>query len=49
VSSCWTPTSDTSSCCASPGLTFQEAGAEHTVVLDAVSSATELEGESDFA
>jgi 2-dehydropantoate 2-reductase len=30
-------------------LTFQEAGAEHTIVLDAVSSATALEGESDFA
>jgi 2-dehydropantoate 2-reductase len=32
-----------------PGLTYQEAGAEHTVVLDAVSSAAELDGEFDFA
>jgi 2-dehydropantoate 2-reductase len=32
-----------------PGLTYQEAGAEHTVVLDAVSSAAELDGDFDFA
>jgi 2-dehydropantoate 2-reductase len=32
-----------------PGLTFQEAGAEHTVALDAVSSAAELDGAFDFA
>jgi 2-dehydropantoate 2-reductase len=32
-----------------PGLTFEEAGAEHTVALDAVGSAAELEGEFDFA
>jgi 2-dehydropantoate 2-reductase len=32
-----------------PGLTYQEPGAEHTVVLDAVSSAAELDGDFDFA
>jgi 2-dehydropantoate 2-reductase len=32
-----------------PGLTFEEAGAEHTVALDAVSSAADLDGEFDFA
>jgi 2-dehydropantoate 2-reductase len=32
-----------------PGLSFQEAGAEHTVALDAVSSAAELDGAFDFA
>jgi 2-dehydropantoate 2-reductase len=32
-----------------PGLTFDEAGAEHTVALDAVSSPAELEGRFDFA
>jgi 2-dehydropantoate 2-reductase len=32
-----------------PGLIFEEAGVEHTVALDAVSSATELDGEFDFA
>jgi 2-dehydropantoate 2-reductase len=32
-----------------PGLIFEEAGAEHTVALDAVSSAAELDGEFDFA
>jgi 2-dehydropantoate 2-reductase len=32
-----------------PGLTFEEAGAEHTVALDAVGSAAELDGEFDFA
>ena len=32
-----------------PGLTFEEAGAEHTVALDAVGSADELDGEFDFA
>jgi 2-dehydropantoate 2-reductase len=32
-----------------PGLTFEEAGAEHTVALDAVRSAAELDGEFDFA
>ena len=32
-----------------PGLTFEEAGAEHTVPLEAVESAGELEGEFDFA
>ncbi len=32
-----------------PGLTFEEAGSEHTVALDAVGSAAELEGEFDFA
>ena len=32
-----------------PGLTFEESGAEHTVPLDAVESAGELEGEFDFA
>jgi 2-dehydropantoate 2-reductase len=32
-----------------PGLTYEEAGAEHTVVLDAVSSAAELDGDFDFA
>jgi 2-dehydropantoate 2-reductase len=32
-----------------PGLTYQEPGAEHTVVLDAVSSAAELDDEFDFA
>ena len=31
-----------------PGLTFEEAGAEHTVPLEAVESAGELEGEFDF-
>ncbi len=32
-----------------PGLIFDEAGAEHTVALDAVGSADELDGEFDFA
>lgn len=32
-----------------PGLTYQELGAEHTVVLDTVSSAAELDGDFDFA
>ena len=32
-----------------PGLTFEEEGVEHTVALDAVGSADELEGEFDFA
>ena len=32
-----------------PGLIFDEAGAEHTVALDAVASAAELDGEFDFA
>ena len=32
-----------------PGLTFEEAGTEYTVPLDAVESAGELEGEFDFA
>jgi 2-dehydropantoate 2-reductase len=32
-----------------PGLTFEEAGAEHSVVLEAVSSAAELDGDFDFA
>jgi 2-dehydropantoate 2-reductase len=32
-----------------PGLTFEEAGAEHTVALDAVGSAAELDGDFDFA
>ena len=32
-----------------PGLTYQELGVEHTVALDAVGSAAELEGEFDFA
>jgi 2-dehydropantoate 2-reductase len=32
-----------------PGLTFEENGAEHTVVLEAVGSADELEGEFDLA
>ncbi|MEN3279996.1 MAG: 2-dehydropantoate 2-reductase [Solirubrobacteraceae bacterium] len=32
-----------------PGLTYEEAGAEHSVVLDAVSSAAELDGDFDFA
>jgi 2-dehydropantoate 2-reductase len=32
-----------------PGLIFEEAGAEHTVPLEAVTSAGELDGEFDFA
>jgi 2-dehydropantoate 2-reductase len=32
-----------------PGLTYEEAGAEHSVVLEAVSSAAELDGDFDFA
>ena len=32
-----------------PGLIFDEAGAEHTVALDAVGSAAELDGHFDFA
>jgi 2-dehydropantoate 2-reductase len=32
-----------------PGLIFDEAGSEHTVVLDAVSSPAELDGRFDFA
>ena len=32
-----------------PGLTYEEEGAEHTVPLEAVGSADELEGEFDFA
>jgi 2-dehydropantoate 2-reductase len=32
-----------------PGLIFEEAGVEHTVALDAVASAAELDGEFDFA
>jgi 2-dehydropantoate 2-reductase len=32
-----------------PGLTYQDVGAEHTVVLDAVSSPAELDGGFDFA
>ncbi len=32
-----------------PGLTFEEAGAAHTVPLEAVGSAGELDGEFDFA
>jgi 2-dehydropantoate 2-reductase len=32
-----------------PGLTFVEAGVEHTVVLDAVTSPAELDGGFDFA
>ena len=32
-----------------PGLIFDEAGAEHTVALDAVASPAELDGEFDFA
>ena len=32
-----------------PGLTFEEEGAEHTVALEAVGSAGELDGEFDFA
>jgi 2-dehydropantoate 2-reductase len=32
-----------------PGLTYEEAGVEHTVVLDAVGTAAELEGDFDFA
>src|SRR3954447_15492316 len=32
-----------------PGLTYEEAGAPHTVALDAVASPDQLEGEFDFA
>jgi 2-dehydropantoate 2-reductase len=32
-----------------PGLIYEEAGAEHTVVLDAVTSTAELAGDFDFA
>jgi 2-dehydropantoate 2-reductase len=32
-----------------PGLIFDEAGVEHTVVLDAISSPAELDGRFDFA
>jgi 2-dehydropantoate 2-reductase len=32
-----------------PGLMFEEAGAEHTVALEAVGSADELDGKFDFA
>ena len=32
-----------------PGLTYEEAGAEHTVALDAVASPEQLDGEFDFA
>jgi 2-dehydropantoate 2-reductase len=32
-----------------PGLIYQELGVEHTVALDAVGSAAELDGEFDFA
>ena len=32
-----------------PGLTYEEEGAEHTVALEAVGSADELDGEFDFA
>ena len=32
-----------------PGLTYEEAGAEHSVVLDAVSSPAELDGDFEFA
>ena len=32
-----------------PGLTFEEEGAEHTVALDAVGSADDLDGKFDFA
>ncbi|MGZ8634719.1 MAG: ketopantoate reductase family protein [Solirubrobacteraceae bacterium] len=32
-----------------PGLIFDEAGAEHTVALDAISSPAELDGHFDFA
>ncbi len=32
-----------------PGLTFEEAGAEHTVALDAVSTTAVLQGDFDFA
>jgi 2-dehydropantoate 2-reductase len=32
-----------------PGLTFEEEGVEHTVALDAVGSADDLDGEFDFA
>ena len=32
-----------------PGLSYEEAGAEHTVALEAIGSADELDGEFDFA
>ncbi|MGZ4278869.1 MAG: ketopantoate reductase family protein, partial [Solirubrobacteraceae bacterium] len=32
-----------------PGLTYEEAGAQHTVALDAVGSPDQLDGEFDFA
>jgi len=32
-----------------PGLTYEEAGAEHSVVLEAVSSPAELDGDFEFA
>ncbi len=32
-----------------PGLTYEESGAEHTVALEAVTSAAELDGDFDFA